>query len=113
VMYFGEEYEKHLLNLIDLRIDYKLKKFRGNLVYKENKEDILIIKQELRDQAEKEILSRLSALRRYLRTPARDPHLSLEEIFRQRKKRNFKTFFEPLKGYLQNRKTNHTKPSQQ
>ena len=113
VIYFGEEYEKRLLELIDLRIDYKLKKYRGNQQYKEIKEDILKIKQKLKDQAEKEILSRLYALRKYLRTPAHDPHLSLEEIFRQRQKRNIKTLIAPLTSYLHNRKINQSKPSQQ
>jgi len=112
VMYFGEEYEKRLLELIDLRIGYKLKKYRGNIQYKEIKEDILNIKQKLRDQAEKEILSRLSALRKYLRTPDRDPHLSLEEIFRQRQKRNIKTLIAPLTSYLHNRKADQADSSQ-
>ncbi len=111
VMYFGEEYEERLLELIDLRIEYKLKKYRGNKQYKEIKEDILKIKQKLKDQAEREILSRLNALRTYLRTPTRDPHLSLEEIFRQRKKRNIRTFIAPLMSYLQNRKANHNSSS--
>jgi hypothetical protein len=55
---------------------------------------LLIKKKMLKDQAENEILSRLNALRKYLRTPARDPHISLEEIFRQRRKRNIKTLFQ-------------------
>jgi SpoVK/Ycf46/Vps4 family AAA+-type ATPase len=113
VMYFGEEYEKRLLGFIDLRIDYKLKKYRGDQQYREIKEDILKIKQKLKDQAEKEILSRLSALRKYLRTPDRDPHLSLEEIFRQRQKRNIKTLIAPLTSYLHNRKADHNSASRQ
>ena len=113
VMYFGEEYEKRLLELIDLRSDYKLKKYRGNKQYKEIKEDILKIKQKLKDQAEKEILSRLIALRKYLRTPDRDPHLSLEEIFRQQKKRKMKTLIDPLMSYFHNRKGNHNNSSGQ
>jgi hypothetical protein len=113
VMYFGQEYEKRLLELIDLRIDYKQKKYRGNKQYKKIKEDILKIKQKLKDQAEKEILSRLIALRKYLRTPDRDPHLSLEEIFRQPQKRNIKTLIAPLVSYLHNRKINHSNSSRQ
>ena len=112
VMYFGEDYEKRLIDLINLRIEYKLKKCQGNLQYKEIKNDILKIKKKLKDQAEKEILNRLAALRRYLRSPARDPHLSLEEIFRQQKKRKITTMIAPLMSYLQNRKTEHSKQSQ-
>ena len=33
---------------------------------------------------EKEIRNRLTALRHYLRMPGRDPHISLEEIYRAR-----------------------------
>ena len=111
VLYFGEVYEKSLLDLIEMRIEHKLKKYRGNKLSKDVKEDILRKKQQLRDQADKEILSRLNALRKYLRTPERDPHLSLEEIFRQREKRNIKTLFAPLMNYLHNRKENHLKSS--
>jgi len=67
----------------------------------------------LRNQAEREILSRLNALRKYLRSPARDPHLSLEEIFRQRKKRKIKTLLTPLMSYLHKRKGNQIKSAQE
>ena len=105
VMYFGEEYEKILLGLIDMRIEYKLKKFQGNKLNKDIKEEILIKKQLLKDRAEKEILSRLNALRKYLRTPERDPHISLEEIFRQRGKRTVRTFLAPLISLYHRRKS--------
>ena len=64
-------------------------------------------------KAEKEILSRLIALRKYLRTPDRDPHLSLEEIFRQKKKKKMKTLIDPLMSYFHNRKINHSNSSRQ
>jgi len=82
VMYFGDEYEILLLDLINLRIEYKLKRYRENMAPKKIEEDILRKKEILRDQAERVILSRLNALRKYLRTPARDPYLSLAEILR-------------------------------
>ena len=104
-MYFGEEYERILLELIDMRIEYKLRKFQGNKPNQGIKNEILIKKQLLKDQAENEILSRLNALRKYLRTPERDPHISLEEIFRQREKRNIRTLLAPLVSYFQNRKS--------
>jgi len=105
VMSFGEEYEKILLELIDMRIDYKLRKFQGNKLNNDTKAEILTKKLLLKDKAEKEILSRLNALRKYLRTPERDPHISLEEIFRQREKRTIKTLITPLMKYFQNRKS--------
>jgi hypothetical protein len=113
VMYFGEDYENILLELIDMRIEYKLRKFQGNKLNNDIKEEILIKKLLLKDQAEKEILSRLNALRKYLRTPARDPHVSLEEIFRQRGKRNIKKLFAPLMDYFHKRKGNSTKSAQE
>jgi hypothetical protein len=106
VMYFGEEYEKILLELIDMRIGYKLRKFQGNKLNNGTKEEILKKKQLLKDQAEKEILSRLNALRKYLRSPLRDPHISLEEIFRQREKRKIRTLFTPVIHYFKNRNQN-------
>jgi SpoVK/Ycf46/Vps4 family AAA+-type ATPase len=106
VMFFGEEYEKKLLELIDMRIQYKLEKYRDNNRSDKIKEEILRKKEMLKEQAEKEILSRLNALRNYLRTPSRDPHISLEEIFRQRKKRNIKKLIAPLMSYFHNGKRN-------
>jgi predicted nucleotidyltransferase len=113
VMYFGEEYEKILLDLIDRRIEYKLKKIQGNKVDNGIKEEILTKKQRLKDQAEKEILSRLSAVRKYLRSPVRDPHISLEEIFRQREKKKIRTLLTPLMSFFQNRKANPAKSAKQ
>jgi len=113
VMYFGDEYEKILLELIDMRIKYKLRKFQGNKLNNGIKEEILIKKQLLKDQAEKEILSRLNALRKYLRTPEQDPHISLEEIFRQREKRNIRTLLAPLISYFHKRKGHSAKSAQE
>jgi hypothetical protein len=48
-----------------------------------------------RNQAEQEIVGRLEAIRRYLRNPDRDPHLSMEEIFKIRPKNQL-----PFKGAL-------------
>jgi SpoVK/Ycf46/Vps4 family AAA+-type ATPase len=113
VMYFGEENEKLLLELIEMRIDYKLKKYRENYRSDEIKAEILKKKEVLRVQADKEILSRLSALRKYLRTPDRDPHISLEEIFRQRKRKKIKTIIAPLMGYLHTRKSKHAESARE
>jgi hypothetical protein len=59
------------------------------------KEKILALKADLRYQAEQEIIARLEAIRRYLRNPDRDPHLSMEEIFKRRRHTGM-----PLKGFL-------------
>jgi SpoVK/Ycf46/Vps4 family AAA+-type ATPase len=87
VVWLGPDYEKRLLELIDLRIRYKLSKYKAEPVQPESKERIVTIKDELRREFEKEIRARLAALRHYLRSPARDPHLSLQEIFRHKPNR--------------------------
>ena len=78
------EYEHWLQELISIRIRYKLDKHQGKIPDEAVKDDILRKKEILKLRAEKEIKNRLVALRRYLRSPAKDPHLSLEEIFRNR-----------------------------
>ena len=92
VLYLGADYEESLVNLIDLRITYKLNKYRDGRPQEETKEKILQTKEILKTQMEKEIISRLQAVRRYLRSPSRDPHISLEEIFRQNKSRKLMGF---------------------
>jgi hypothetical protein len=68
--------------LIETRIHYKLAKCQRKRPDAALKEQILALKVELRDDMEKEIVRRLQALRAYMRSPVRDPHISLEEIFR-------------------------------
>ena len=101
VLYLGPPYEDILQELIALRIDYKRRKFKGRKPPEAHKERILKNKEVLKIQIEKEIVDRLEALRRYLRSPTRDPHLSLEEIFR--KKRSRFESFKPLVNYLKKR----------
>ncbi len=84
VVWLGSAYEQRLLELIDLRIRYKLAKHQGQPAPAGAKESIVGIKEELRRQVEAELRSRLKAIRNYLRNPVRDPHISLQEIFRDR-----------------------------
>jgi hypothetical protein len=110
VMYMGPEYEKILFELIESRIAYKLQKYRGNKPPRDIKEKILKHKELLKKQMEIELVARLEALRRYLRSPARDPHLSLEEIFRKRKAVRF-TRIRPLMNYFKGRLVRAMEPS--
>lgn len=82
VVWLGPQYEKRLLELTSLRISYKIRKYKGDTLQADTKQRILSIKDELKTEVEKELSKRLVALRRYLRSPGRDPHLSLQEIFR-------------------------------
>lgn len=84
VVWLGPNYEQRLLELIKLRIRYKIGKYKGDALQPDIKQRILVIKEELKTDVEKELRSRLISLRRYLRTPGRDPHLSLQEIYRRR-----------------------------
>jgi SpoVK/Ycf46/Vps4 family AAA+-type ATPase len=84
VICLDPEYEQVLQELISIRIQYKLDKHQGKRPNEAVKQEILRKKEILKIRAEKEITNRMSALRRYLRSPAKDPHLSLEEIFRRR-----------------------------
>jgi len=81
--------------LTGLRLEYKLKKYKDLQQDQKLKEKILALKADLRYQAEQEIVNRLEAIRRYLRNPDRDPHLSMEEIFKTRPQNGL-----PLRGAL-------------
>ena len=97
VLCLSPEYEKDLKELISLRIEFKKSKAAGIEPQPGIKEVILEKKELLRTMIEKEIVARLEAIRRYLRTPMRDPHIALEEIFKveePRASRFFSTFME-------------------
>jgi len=111
VLYFGQPHGTQLLNLIEKRIQYKLSKYKGGEVEEGLKEEILKTKQTLRAVAEKEIVARLEALRKYLRDPARDPHLSLEEIFRKSQKKRAKSLMAPLLSYFGRKKKDSPRPT--
>ncbi len=83
-VWLSPAYEARLRELIELRIAYKLGKYSGDSLQPDTKQRILQIKESLRAELEAELRSRLVALRHYLRSPARDPHLSLQEIYRHK-----------------------------
>ncbi len=83
VVWLGAEYEEQLRALVDLRIQYKLRKHRGERPPGEMKQRILEGKAALRGTLEGELGRRIEAIKDYLQSPDPDPHLSLEEIFRR------------------------------
>ena len=103
LIWLGPAYEKTLLALTSLRLEYKIKKYKDLQQDQKLKEKVLALKTDLRDQAEREIVSRLEAIRQYLRNPDRDPHLSMEEIFR-RQPRNGPQFTGTLRDLFKGRK---------
>ena len=86
VLWLGMDYERKVNRLADIRIQYKLAKCQRGLQPNELKQEILTIKAELRAEIEADMIRRLQALRQYMRSPVRDPHISLEEIFRNGRK---------------------------
>ncbi|MBL0715858.1 MAG: hypothetical protein JJV98_19400, partial [Desulfosarcina sp.] len=86
VLWLGGAYAQKVNHLSDIRIHYKLAKCRRGRQSTELKPEILVIKSELREEIEADMIRRLQALRHYMRSPVRDPHISLEEIFRNDRK---------------------------
>jgi hypothetical protein len=109
VVWLSPSYERRLQELIGLRIQYKLAKYRGESLSPDIKERILTIKDELRGQVEKQIQERLAALRYYLRSPVRDPHLSLTEIYRHKPGR-MSDWTEPMFKFLRNMTSRKSSP---
>jgi SpoVK/Ycf46/Vps4 family AAA+-type ATPase len=112
VVWLGSRYEEKLLELINLRINYKLGKYKGQKGPASTKQQILTIKEALKTEVEKEFRGRLVALRRYLRSPDRDPHLSLQEIFRSKPSRASEladTFFGFVRQQFKGRVKNTTR----
>ncbi|MEJ2056562.1 MAG: AAA family ATPase [Desulfofustis sp.] len=80
-IWLGEDYEKTLLELTDQRIRYKLKKYQNNEIDEAADENIIRLKSILKQQAEKEIVRKIEAIKHYLSNPDHDPLISLESIF--------------------------------
>lgn len=106
LIWLGPAYENTLLALTSLRLEYKLKKYKDLQQDQKLKEKILALKTDLRYQAEQEIVARLESIRRYLRTPDRDPHLSMDEIFKMRPN-NGHLFKGTLRDLFRGKKKHH------
>ena len=78
------EYESNLQELISLRIEYKRNKAAGIETHQHVEDSIIRQKEILKSHIESEIIERIEAIRKYLRSPLRDPHMALEEIFKDR-----------------------------
>jgi hypothetical protein len=99
VLWLGAAYENQTDELISLRIDYKINKYKGFQSDPKAKNKIIDTKRLLREQMEKEIRTRLKSIHLYLRNPTSDPHISLSEIFkmgRQKKER----VMAPMKSFI-------------
>jgi len=83
VFWLGPESEQILDELIELRINYKRRKYLAGSRNMKEKDRIIAIRQELRITAEQKIIDRVCAIRDYYRNPGQDPHISPEEVFAQ------------------------------
>ncbi|RJQ72292.1 MAG: AAA family ATPase [Desulfobacteraceae bacterium] len=101
VFWLNTDYEERLLELLSMRIQYKLARYKGEPPPPGTKELILAIKEVLRHEVEKQIRNRLAALRDYLRSPMRDPHLSLAEIYHRPAPRGVE-WTNPLANFMRN-----------
>jgi SpoVK/Ycf46/Vps4 family AAA+-type ATPase len=106
-IWLGEDYEAMLLELIDLRIKYKLRKYQNNERDEVAKERIIRLKSILRQQAETEILRKLAAIRNFICNPDNDPFTSIDMIFREPKK-NSSDVFGILKPFINRLRGNST-----
>ncbi len=105
-IWLNDDYEKTLLELIDLRIKYKLKKYQHNERDEAIKEKIIRNRAILRQQAEAEIIRKLGAIREYISDPDNDPFTSIDVIFAEHGKKKPRVIkkamgvFEPIKSKL-------------
>ena len=102
VVWLGPDYEKILLELVGRRIQYKIAKHQGNVPSPADKQKVIDLKAILREELEKVITVRLDAMRAYQRNPMRDPHMSLNEIFRVYSKPH-RRMLSPLLGSIRQR----------
>lgn len=102
VLWLHEAYGAKVAELSGLRIRYKLAKCRGETPSQAVKARILELKTALRAELEEEMIRRLKALRAYLRSPVRDPHISLEEIYRG-PRGGLRRRLQPMAGLLRER----------
>jgi transitional endoplasmic reticulum ATPase len=102
VVWLGPDYEKILLELVSRRIQYKIAKQKGSVPSPADKQKVIDLKAILREELEKVITVRLDAMRAYQRNPMRDPHMSLNEIFRIYSKPH-RRMLSPLLGRMRQR----------
>ena len=82
-IWLDEDYEQLVLELIELRIRYKIKKYQYNEQDDAAHETIIRLKSTLKQRAEKEIVRKIEAIKNYITNPDHDPLVSLESIFQE------------------------------
>lgn len=111
-IWLGEEYEKQVSELTEKRISFKLNKYQNNISDEDTKENIIRLKAILRNQAEKEIIRKIRAIRDHLSNPNHDPLTSLEAIFSGKSTgvKKVISVLDPLKDVLRIKKFKNLPP---
>ncbi len=104
-IWLDEDYEQLVLELIDQRIKYKIKKYQHNELDDAAHENIIRLKSTLKQRAEKEIVRKIEAIKNYITNPDHDPLTSLESIFQEEERvvKKVKKMFgalDPLAGRI-------------
>ncbi len=81
ILWLDQSFEEKMLELIALRISFKLLKYNDNIEDDSMNNQIIKLKSTLRAEAETEIIRRLHAIRNYLQDPDSDPLSSFDTIF--------------------------------
>jgi hypothetical protein len=107
-IWLGDDYEQMVLELIDQRIKYKIKKYQYNEQDEAADENIIRLKSILKQRAEKEIIRKIEAIKNYITNPDHDPLISLESIFQEdqrvvKKVKKMFGVFEPLNSMIRKR----------
>ncbi|MEE4165170.1 MAG: AAA family ATPase, partial [Desulfocapsaceae bacterium] len=107
-IWLGEDYEELVLELIDQRIKYKIKKYQYNELDETAHENIIRLKSTLKQRAEKEIIRKIEAIKNYIINPDHDPLTSLETIFQEEEKvvkkvKKMFGVFEPINSMIRKR----------
>ncbi len=83
LLYFDQEHDQKLEQLIKMRIQLKSEKYFARPRTPNLKEDIITLKNQMRKRAETEILFRVNAIRKYLMDPGREKYMSHEQVFKK------------------------------
>ena len=111
VIHLGDKCHKVLTTLSSKRIEYKLRKMEEDESRLTNlQSEIIQMKHDIRRVAEKTIVDRLYAIRRFVRQEQGNPDLSMDEIF-QDKSKDSSRLISPLKNLLKRGPVNDLRSS--
>ena len=81
ILYLGDEHEKDLETLVDMRIKFNIGDYFAEDQSPDIQNHIAALKKKMRQRAENEIHGRIRAICKYLQDPDREKYISHEKIF--------------------------------